>query len=479
MPDWIKRGACEGVKDFFAQQTGLPAEQLLPPQLSAPGEIYGVPSISKMLLKYLHKGTTITVVSSSDADGLNAAAILCKTLAHLSRSFGFVGAEPVLVVGKPQSGDPGFAELTSTQVPDGGIVILTNLGMCIPKTVRRLREKDCAVIILDSHKPEDTYKLCTRFIINQWLNEDEKAFREYSTSGLAFQLANSLLFRPGRVRPKALRETEERLLCDNLFHAAVGTIIAKAPLVLDNRRIVKRAIRAINFDVKKMSAFPAVARKYGFNDKFVDASDLKRLGKLINVAANTQSIGGEVILWAMLSSDPQAIEAVLAAANAKQEELSAELKQTKRPQSASAPTADHAQEAVAQPKRHQENYDLEVPMSELWDFINEYKDYFPFGTGFYPPVIRIADFPCTEPAQDKRFFGKRQQHLSLSVRCEAESDEAQNIIFATGYDLAQKYKDLGCPDKVDILCKVDRSVYHSRMFYSLRLINLKTAGKAA
>ena len=178
----------------------------------------------------LLSGESIAVYGDYDVDGITATAILVRGLSALDGR-----ATPYI----PHRLAEGYGLTTTAleKLHSQGIslVITVDCGITSLAEVKRARKSGLDIIITDHHAPLPEMPPAVA-VVNPKLPESVYPFSELTGAGLAFKLLQALFISLGK-------ET----LVDQFFDlAALGTIADVAPLVAENRFLVKEGLEAIN-----------------------------------------------------------------------------------------------------------------------------------------------------------------------------------------------------------------------------------------
>lgn len=205
-----------------------------PPLNSDPNNLLGMQAAVSRLIFAIERGETIAIYGDYDADGVTATALMYQVLNAL---------EARVVHYIPNRFDEGYG------LNNEALESLSNDGVSLVVTVdcgiRSVEEADFAnrlgldLIITDHHSPGDVLPNVIS-VINPKQENDEYPDKFLAGVGLAYKLASALL--------DAYSETHQSTNFDgsNLLDlVAVGTIADLAPLVLENRNLVRAGLEAI------------------------------------------------------------------------------------------------------------------------------------------------------------------------------------------------------------------------------------------
>ena len=197
--------------------------------LRDPALIRNIGPATDLIWEHIYAGNRICIFGDYDADGVTGAAILFFALKKL-------GGKPVVRL--PDRINEGYgisAQAIEEQVEHGTeLFIMVDNGIRAIDEVKLIREKGKKSVILDHHQPGDVLPEPDA-LIDLWIPGETYPFKELTGSGLAWKVACYLLTQVG--------EYDYGMSLVDL--AAIGTIGDVAPLIGENRSIVKRALAAM------------------------------------------------------------------------------------------------------------------------------------------------------------------------------------------------------------------------------------------
>jgi len=209
------------VKSFLTTDSSLLNDPfLLPDMHQAIARIY----------RALLSGENIAVYGDYDVDGITATAMLVRGLSAIDGK-----ATPYI----PHRLAEGYG-LTTTALEKlhsqgVSLVITVDCGITSLAEVKRAQRWGLDVIITDHHAPLPETPPAVA-VINPKLPESVYPFSELTGAGLAFKLLQALFISLGK----------EAMVDQFTDLAALGTIADMAPLVAENRFLVKEGLEAIN-----------------------------------------------------------------------------------------------------------------------------------------------------------------------------------------------------------------------------------------
>lgn len=203
-----------------------------------PFRLKGMNEAVTRLRQAIRQREPIAVYGDFDADGVTATALLVETLSALGAQ-----AEPYI----PHRVDEGYGlnvDALSELVQKGiQVVVTVDCGIRSIAEVSYGRGLGLDIIVTDHHSPGEELPPATA-AINPKQADCRYPFKELAGVGLAFKLAQALL-RANRQTPVAsgkLDLDEEELL----DLVALGTVADLAPLLGENRALVRRGLEKLN-----------------------------------------------------------------------------------------------------------------------------------------------------------------------------------------------------------------------------------------
>jgi len=203
-----------------------------------PFRLKGMNEAVTRLRQAIRRGEPVAVYGDFDADGVTATALLVETLSALGAR-----VEPYI----PHRVDEGYGLNTGAlrQLASQGIkvVVTVDCGIRSIKEVNYGRKLGLDLIVTDHHSVGEEAPPALA-VINPKQPDCPYPFQDLAGVGVAFKLAQALL-RANRRVPVAKGEVslnEE----DLLDLAALGTVADLAPLLGENRSLVKRGLERLN-----------------------------------------------------------------------------------------------------------------------------------------------------------------------------------------------------------------------------------------
>lgn len=252
-----------------------------------PAKIHNIEAVSDIIWDHIYSGKRICVFGDYDADGITGAAILYLAFKRLGAN---------VVVRLPDRVEEGYgisAKAIEEQIELGTELFVTiDNGIRAYKEIDLIRERGKKSVVLDHHQPGKVLPEADA-MIDLWIPDETYPFHELTGSGLAWKVACYMLTQ--------VSEYEYGMSLVDL--AAIGTIADVAPLVGENRAIVKRALAAMRncwysrYGVKKI---------YGKPMEHLTAEDIAfRIAPCINASGRLYERGAELPLLLLLETDEQ------------------------------------------------------------------------------------------------------------------------------------------------------------------------------
>jgi len=194
-----------------------------------PAKIRNIDTVSEIIWEHIYENKKICIFGDYDADGITGAAILYLALRKM-------GAD--VSVRLPDRIYEGYGismQAVREEIASGVQLFITiDNGIKAIDEVEEIRRQGCKSIVLDHHQPGDVLPDADA-LIDLWIEGESYPFRELTGSGLAWKVACHML----------TQIDEYQYGMELVDLAAIGTIADVAPLIGENRSIVKRAIKRI------------------------------------------------------------------------------------------------------------------------------------------------------------------------------------------------------------------------------------------
>ncbi|MFH0941944.1 MAG: single-stranded-DNA-specific exonuclease RecJ [Chloroflexota bacterium] len=199
-------------------------------QLGDPFLLPGVPQAVARLYQALLSGETIAVYGDYDVDGITATAIMVTGLARL-------GSQAVPYIPHRLAEGYGLrtAALEQLKQQGVGLVVSVDCGITAFEPVAKARRWGLDIIITDHHVPLPELPPALA-LVNPRLPGSAYPFTGLTGAGVAFKLLQALFQSLGR----------ENEMDDFFDLVALGTIADIAPLLGENRYLVRRGLEQIS-----------------------------------------------------------------------------------------------------------------------------------------------------------------------------------------------------------------------------------------
>lgn len=271
-----------------------------------PAKIRNIEKVADIILRHIQIKKKICVFGDYDGDGITGAAIL-----HLA--FRKLGAN--VMVRLPDRIEEGYGismKAVEEQIELGTeLFVMVDNGVRAVEEIKAIREHGKMSVVLDHHQPGNELPEPDA-MIDLWIPGETYPFKELTGAGLAWKVACYLL--------AMADEYDYAMSLVDL--AAIGTIADVAPLVGENRSIVKRALaRMQNCWYDRCG----VKRLYGKSMEHITAEDIAfRIAPCINASGRLYARGAELPLLLLLETDDGIAEGLarkVIAANEERKEI--------------------------------------------------------------------------------------------------------------------------------------------------------------
>ncbi len=197
------------------------------------GDPFQLPDMHQAITRVyraLLSGENIAIYGDFDADGITATALLAQGLARLDGK-----VTPYIPHRLTEGYGLNTSALENLYRQGISLVISVDCGITAVSEVKRARRMGLDVIITDHHTPLDTMPPATA-IINPKRTDSTYPFSELTGAGVAFKLLQALLQSIGK----------EKQLDELLDLVSLGTVADIAPLLGENRYLVKQGLKLMN-----------------------------------------------------------------------------------------------------------------------------------------------------------------------------------------------------------------------------------------
>lgn len=252
-----------------------------------PAKIRNIEKVSEIIWDHIYKDQKICVFGDYDADGVTGAAILYLMLKRL-------GAD--VIARLPDRIYEGYG--ISMAAIQEEIAIGTKLFITIDNGIKcndeiaEIRRQGCMSIVLDHHQPGDVLPDADA-LIDLWVDGETYPFQELTGSGLAWKVACYMLTQ--------VDDYDYAMSLVDL--AAIGTIADVAPLLGENRSIVKRALRQMQSCWYSREGIKAL---YDGELSRITAEDIAfQIAPCINASGRLEVRGADLPLLLLFEDNPQ------------------------------------------------------------------------------------------------------------------------------------------------------------------------------
>ncbi len=226
------------------------------PSGSDPLSMVGIREAVTRIKRAISNNERIAVYGDYDVDGVTATALLTEVLDKLGADVeGYI----------PNRFDEGYGlnKEALKDLHDQGktLVITVDCGIRSPREVEYAAGLGLDIIISDHHHPSDELPQAVA-IINPKQSNDDYPYKELAGVGLAYKLAS------------ALSDNQDQVVEGSLDLVALGTVADLAPLVNENRALVRAGLRYIRephrqglrslIGVSRLDPHKITARDIGF-----------------------------------------------------------------------------------------------------------------------------------------------------------------------------------------------------------------------
>jgi single-stranded-DNA-specific exonuclease len=190
----------------------------------------------------------VAIYGDYDVDGVTATALLIQT-------FQFLGADVRGYI--PNRFDEGYGlnndALDHLKADGVKLVISVDCGIRSPDEARHARDIGLDLIISDHHHPADSDLPPAFAVINPKQRGDAYPDKNLAGVGIAYKIAQALL-NGGALSENHASPAADSLLDDLLDLVALGTVADLAPLVGENRILVRKGLKQIR-ETKRQGLF--------------------------------------------------------------------------------------------------------------------------------------------------------------------------------------------------------------------------------
>jgi single-stranded-DNA-specific exonuclease len=249
-----------------------------------PYRMTGIPAAVGRIRTAIEQATPIAIYGDYDVDGVTATALLVQVIRQLGG----------IVLGYiPNRFDEGYGlnnEALSSLHADGvSLVITVDCGIRSPDEAAHARSLGLDLIITDHHQPADGELPAALAVINPIQTGDPYPDKDLAGVGVAYKLAQALFI---SLRPSPATDGKKIPELDDLLDlVALGTVADLAPLVGENRVLVRKGLQKLRqtrrqglFSLAAVSDLP-LARINATSIGFVLGPRLNAAGRLDSALA--------------------------------------------------------------------------------------------------------------------------------------------------------------------------------------------------
>lgn len=270
-----------GIKNIQEAWDFLHCDELL-----SPSKIRNIELATQIIWNHIWSNNRICIFGDYDADGITSSAIMFLALKKL-------GANPTVRL--PDRIEEGYGiniKAIKEQIELGTKLFITvDNGVRAIDEIAYIKECGCDVVVLDHHEPGEILP-APDALIDLHIPGETYPFVELTGSGLSWKVAHYML--------EQVHEHDFAMSLVDL--AAIGTVGDVAPLVGENRTIVKRAIKQMR---------SCKYNRYGVISLLKDISSITaetiafQLAPCLNASGRLNERGAELPLILLLENDPQ------------------------------------------------------------------------------------------------------------------------------------------------------------------------------
>jgi len=232
----------------------------------------------------------IAVYGDYDVDGVTATALLVQVLQFLGGK-----AEPKI----PNRFEEGYGlnleSLSSLKEKGISLVISVDCGIRSPAEALHAQDIGLDLIISDHHQPAEGALPSAYAVINPKQENDQYPDKDLAGVGVAYKIAQALIaderWVNDRLGVNEFRVTAAEFLENTLDLVALGTVADLAPLIGENRSLVRKGLQRIR-STKRQGLFSlanvadlAIARTTATNIGFILGPRLNAAGRLESALA--------------------------------------------------------------------------------------------------------------------------------------------------------------------------------------------------
>lgn len=251
-----------------------------------PGKIRNIDLATDVIWKHIYDGNRICIYGDYDADGITASALMFLALKRLGAN---------VTVRLPDRIEEGYGiskKAIDEQAELGAKLFITvDNGIRAIEETKYVKELGLDIVVLDHHEPGDKLPEADA-VIDLHIPGETFPDTELTGSGLAWKVAHYMLEQMG----------EHDYAMSLVDIAAIGTVGDVAPLLGENRTIVKRAVRMMRSPEYKRPGVSALMK----GTEHITAEDIAfRLAPCLNAPGRLTSGGASLPLILLIEDDPR------------------------------------------------------------------------------------------------------------------------------------------------------------------------------
>lgn len=254
-------------------------------ELHSPSKIRNIEKATRFIWKHIEEKNRICIFGDYDADGITSSAIMFLALKKL-------GASPAVRL--PDRIEEGYGinlKAIKEQLELGTKLFITvDNGVRAVEEIKYIKECGCDVVVLDHHEPGEVLPEPDA-LIDLHIPGETYPFTQLTGSGLSWKVVHYML--------EQVHEHEFAMSLVDL--AAIGTVGDVAPLVGENRVMVKRAIKRMRSCSYNR---PGVAALFKDISCVTAETIAFQLAPCLNASGRLNERGAELPLILLLETDP-------------------------------------------------------------------------------------------------------------------------------------------------------------------------------
>jgi len=240
-----------------------------------PFQFIGMDIAIKRIQHALENNEAMAIYGDYDVDGVTSTALLVQALEGLGANVrGYI----------PNRFDEGYGlnteALDSLKADGTKLVITVDCGIRSPEEARHARSIGLDLIISDHHHPDGLNLPPALAVINPKRNGDTYPDKELAGVGIAYKIAEALY--------SVLQSTSNFQLGDLLDLVALGTVADLAPLVGENRVLVRKGLKRIH-ETKRQGLFSLAGVANTNIEKITSGNIGFMLGPRLNASGRLES----------------------------------------------------------------------------------------------------------------------------------------------------------------------------------------------